>query len=114
MPKKRSKSEEREKKRKYREKMGEDKIQMEKEKDRERKKTKWNKKNEEEKSVTRNYIKLNVQKFRAKQSVNTTKTRTRKYDEKAANKERIRTLREKQNEKKEKMQKRKPGLEWLL
>ena len=78
--------------------MGEDKIQMEKEKDRERKKTKWNKKNEEEKSVTRNYIKLNVKKFRSKQSVNTTKTRTRKYDEKAANKERIRNVREKHNE----------------
>ena len=66
MPKKRSKSEEREKKRKYQENRGEDRIQMEKEIDRERKKTKWNEKNEEEKSFTRNYIKMNVRKFRAK------------------------------------------------
>ena len=80
MPKKRSKSEEREKKRKYRENRGEDRIQMEKEIDRERKKTKWNEKNEEEKSFTRNYIKMNVRKFRAKKNVNTTKTRRRKYD----------------------------------
>ena len=98
MPKKRSKSEEREEKRKYRENRGEDRIQMEKEIDRERKKTKWNEKNEEEKSFTRNYIKMNVRKFRAKTTVNTTKTRQRKYDEKAANKERIRIVREKQNE----------------
>ena len=98
MPKKRSKSEEREKKRKYRENRGEDRIQMEKEIDRERKKTKWNEKNEEEKNFTRNYIKMNVRKFRAKKNVNTKETRQRDYDEKAANKERIRIVREKHNE----------------
>ena len=98
MRRKRSKSEEREIKKRYREKRSNEKILSDKEKDRERKKIEWSIKTDEEKRIMRDSVKIKMRKFRKNNFQGAVGKMERKYDEKNANKERIRNKRENQTE----------------
>ena len=90
MPRKRTKSEEREIKKRYREKRSNEKILNDREKDRKRKRIEWSIKTDEEKEIMRNDVKIKMRKFRENNSKGVVEKNERKYDEKNANKERIR------------------------
>ena len=98
MQRKRSKSEEREIKKRYRDKRSTEKILNYKEKDRKRKKIEWSIKTDEEKKIMRDSVKIKMRKLRKNNFQGEVEKKERKYDEKNANKERIRNKRENQTE----------------
>ena len=93
MPRKRTNSEEREIKKRYREKRSNEKILNDREKDRKRKRIEWSIKTDEEKPIMRNHFTIKMRKFRENNSKGVVEKNERKYDEKNANKERIRKKR---------------------